>query len=90
MLYLLTTYLAILCCYILSQIKHIPTRKVFSTVTGISLGFYVYGQIYGWTIANILTNYLLMLLLPRNFAAGAMLLFSFSTLMVATYLHCHH
>lgn len=88
-IYLLTSYTAILSCFILSKITHVPTRKVYSIIVGFSLGFYIFGLPYGWNVINISVNYLLMLLLPRNYAAGAILTFSFSTLMVVMYYHCN-
>jgi len=73
---------------ILGQLNSIPTRKAWSTFTGISLGFFVYGLQFVISLSYILGNYLIMrFLTQRKLAMQVMIAFSAFMLFSASFYH---
>jgi len=75
-LYFATIIVSFSACLVLGQIQDVLLRKVWSTSTGLFVGFFIYGGQYWWNIAFVLINYLLMRFLPRTAGSNAMVVFS--------------
>ena len=74
-------------CLILGQIDSIILRKVWSTASGLAIGFYFYGINYILNIGYILVNYLLMSFFERQLASTLMTVWSGVMLMFVTFSH---
>ena len=55
--------------------------KLWSTTTGLLVGFFIYGKQYWWNIAFVLANWVFMRLLPRVQASYAITIFSTISLL---------
>ena len=87
LLYLFCMLQGFLACLILGQIDNIALRKVWSTASGLAIGFYFYGINYILNIGYVLVNYLLMRCFERQLASTLMTVWTGVMLAFVTFCH---
>ena len=64
--YFVASFVAIGCCLILKQIRGETSKKIFSTVLGMAIHFYVFGMSAFASVSQNLLSYLMMITLPED------------------------
>ena len=89
LIYLAAILMSFLACLILGQISgSIGARKAFSSLAGLTIGFYFYGLLFFLNLGYVLVNYVLMRCCGSREVAGTLItVFSAISLFCASYYH---
>ena len=87
LLYLFCMLQGFAACLVLGQIDNIMLRKLWSTTSGLAIGFYFYGINYILNIGYVLVNYLIMACCERQLASTLMTFWTGLMLLFVTFSH---